>query len=141
MRATSISFILAVTACGTERGPANGPDGTKPDANAAGGTAAGGAPSGGGAGAGVNTGGRDTHSGAGGAAPGSGGGVQDASTPGDGAGGAPIVRGGPGCGLPSAAFCDTFEDERATKGARAAELDATRWSAGRLAPQLPSGNG
>ena len=44
------------------------------------------------------------------------------------------------CGLASAAFCDTFDAPSANKG-RAGELDATRWSASRAAPQLPSGGG
>jgi hypothetical protein len=48
--------------------------------------------------------------------------------------------GGPGCGLPAAAFCETFGAPAAVHG-RAGELDARTWSAGRLAPQLPTGNG
>jgi hypothetical protein len=48
--------------------------------------------------------------------------------------------GGPGCGLPSAAFCDTFDAPAAAQG-RAGELDARRWSAGRVAPQGPTGHG
>jgi hypothetical protein len=51
-----------------------------------------------------------------------------------------IILGGPGCGLEMAAFCDTFDGPGAKRG-RAGELDSTLWSAGRLAPQLPSGNG
>jgi hypothetical protein len=50
------------------------------------------------------------------------------------------VAGGPGCGLPSAAFCETFDAPSSHKG-RAGELDSRRWAAGRLAPQLPTGNG
>jgi hypothetical protein len=51
-----------------------------------------------------------------------------------------VVLGGPGCGFDAAAFCDTFDGPAAVRG-RAGELDARHWSAGRLAPQLPSGNG
>jgi hypothetical protein len=51
-----------------------------------------------------------------------------------------VVLGGPGCGLPNAAFCDTFDAPSSHPG-RAGELDSRYWSAGRLAPQLPSGNG
>ena len=71
----------------------------------------------------------------------------------DGGGGAPVVpepsspenpapgeMGLPGCGLEAAAFCDTFEKPAPVQG-RAGELDATRWSAGRLQPQLPTGSG
>lgn len=45
-----------------------------------------------------------------------------------------------GCGLASAAFCETF-DRPATSRGRAGQLEIARWSAGRAAPQLPSGNG
>ena len=45
--------------------------------------------------------------------------------------------GGPGCGLDSAAFCDTFDHPSTNKG-RAGELDATLWSASRLQPQSPT---
>lgn len=44
------------------------------------------------------------------------------------------------CGLASAAFCDTFDAPSPNNG-RAGELDATRWSASRSAPQLPSAGG
>ena len=45
--------------------------------------------------------------------------------------GAPSVHmGGPGCGLPSAAFCDTF-DAPASMPGRAGELDTRWWSASR----------
>jgi hypothetical protein len=50
------------------------------------------------------------------------------------------VPGGPGCGLASAAFCDTFDAPSTARG-RAGDLDPTRWSAARGNPQLPSGNG
>jgi hypothetical protein len=50
--------------------------------------------------------------------------------------------GGPGCGLTSAAFCDTFDAPApASSQGRAGELDATKWAAGRLDVQLPTGNG
>jgi hypothetical protein len=50
--------------------------------------------------------------------------------------------GGPGCGLPSAAFCETFDaPASAAMQGRAGELDTRYWSAGRLDPQLPTGNG
>src|SRR5690349_17187773 len=42
--------------------------------------------------------------------------------------------GAPGCGLPAAAFCDTFDAPSMTRG-RARDLDPALWSAGRLAPQ------
>src|SRR5262249_46699927 len=48
--------------------------------------------------------------------------------------------GGPACGLASAAFCDTF-DAPAPAGGRAGDLDAHWWSAGRVAPQGPTGHG
>jgi hypothetical protein len=48
--------------------------------------------------------------------------------------------GGPGCGLPSAAFCETFDTPSTHKG-RAGELDSTLWAAGRLDPQLATANG
>jgi hypothetical protein len=51
-----------------------------------------------------------------------------------------VAPGGPGCGLPAAAFCETFDAPSSHQG-RAGELDSRRWSAGRLAPQLPTGNG
>ena len=40
-----------------------------------------------------------------------------------------------GCGLPSAAFCDDFEEGPATNPARGGDLDPRRWSVSRLAPQ------
>jgi hypothetical protein len=52
----------------------------------------------------------------------------DAAAPPD--GGLSVHMGGPGCGLPSAAFCDTF-DAPASVHARAGELDARWWSASR----------
>jgi len=52
----------------------------------------------------------------------------------------PTEMGPPGCGLDAAAFCDTFDGPAAARG-RAGELDAARWSAGRLQPQLPTGSG
>jgi hypothetical protein len=48
--------------------------------------------------------------------------------------------GGPGCGLASAAFCDTFDAPSTTQG-RAGELNPLLWSAGRVAPQGPTGHG
>ncbi len=53
--------------------------------------------------------------------------------------GAPLP-GGPGCGLESAAFCDTFDAPASMRG-RAGDLDVRRWSAARGNPQLPTGNG
>lgn len=44
------------------------------------------------------------------------------------------------CGLPNAAFCDTFDAPARNQG-RAGELDATRWSAARVTPAAPSANG
>jgi hypothetical protein len=51
-----------------------------------------------------------------------------------------FVTGVAGCGLSSAAFCETFDAPSNIIG-RSRELDSTRWSAGRLAPQTPSANG
>jgi hypothetical protein len=48
--------------------------------------------------------------------------------------------GGPGCGLPAAAFCDTF-DAPAAKPGREGDLDPTKWSVARGEAQLPTGNG
>jgi len=42
-----------------------------------------------------------------------------------------------GCGLNSAAFCDTFDAASSNNG-RAGDLDSAFWSAGRLKPQLPT---
>lgn len=53
---------------------------------------------------------------------------------------APAPASGRPCGLTSPAFCDTFDAPSSHRG-RAGELDATRWSAGRLSPALPSANG
>jgi hypothetical protein len=50
------------------------------------------------------------------------------------------VPGGPGCGLESAAFCDTFDAPSSPRG-RAGDLDRTRWSAARGNPQLATSNG
>jgi hypothetical protein len=44
----------------------------------------------------------------------------------------------PGCGLPSAAFCEDFEAEPSAPSGRTGELDASRWSVGRMMPQLPT---
>jgi hypothetical protein len=65
-------------------------------------------------------------------------GARGGSTP-AGDAGAPIL-GDAGCGLPSAAFCDTFDAPASTQG-RAGELDARWWSGGRLAPQGPTAPG
>lgn len=48
------------------------------------------------------------------------------------AGSGPMV-----CGDGEMAFCDNF-DAPASGGPRTVDLDATRWSAGRIAPQLPT---
>jgi hypothetical protein len=48
--------------------------------------------------------------------------------------------GGPGCGLAAAAFCDSFDAPSTTHG-RAGDLNALLWSAGRVAPQGPTGHG
>lgn len=50
------------------------------------------------------------------------------------------IPGDPGCGLESAAFCDTF-DERSSVRGRAGELDPRLWSVSRGQPQLPTGDG
>jgi len=46
----------------------------------------------------------------------------------------------PGCGLGSAAFCDTFESIATSRG-RAGDLDSSKWSLSRGNPQLPTSNG
>jgi hypothetical protein len=51
-----------------------------------------------------------------------------------------FAAGGPGCGLAAAAFCDTFDAPSTTQG-RAGELNPLLWSAGRVAPQGPTGHG
>lgn len=51
-----------------------------------------------------------------------------------------LQQGGPGCGLVALAFCDTFNAPSVIRG-RAGELDASRWSAGRLLPSLGSSSG
>jgi hypothetical protein len=61
----------------------------------------------------------------------------DAGVPAD---GSVVVPGAPGCGLGTAAFCDTF-DRPAGSGSRAGELDHKLWSGGRVAPQAATGNG
>jgi len=48
--------------------------------------------------------------------------------------------GAPGCGLDSAAFCETFDAISRHRG-RAGDLDNRRWSCARNNPQLPTGNG
>jgi hypothetical protein len=48
--------------------------------------------------------------------------------------------GDPGCGLPAAAFCDTFDDVAQHRG-RAGELDRRHFSLGRNAPQGPTDMG
>ncbi|MBX3605917.1 MAG: hypothetical protein KF788_11615 [Piscinibacter sp.] len=50
------------------------------------------------------------------------------------------MPGTPGCGLPSAAFCDTFDVPASVRG-RAGELDATRWSGSHAKHGLPSADG
>jgi hypothetical protein len=64
----------------------------------------------------------------------------DASTPiADAMTSAPMI-GVPGCGLPHAAFCDTFDAPSAHRG-RAGDLDARMWSAGHVQPSLPTAPG
>lgn len=55
----------------------------------------------------------------------------DGQVPGD----ASFTFGGAGCGLESAAFCDTFDKPSQNRG-RAGELDAKLWSAGRMGGQI-----
>jgi hypothetical protein len=65
------------------------------------------------------------------------------AAPGSGdSGGPPSYVGGPsGCGLSSAAFCDTFDKPSTTRG-RAGDLNPLTWSAGRFSPLIPtSGTG
>jgi hypothetical protein len=52
----------------------------------------------------------------------------------------PVLPGPPGCGLPAAAFCETFEAPASVQG-RAGELDARRWSGSRAKHGLPSADG
>jgi hypothetical protein len=49
-------------------------------------------------------------------------------------------NGPPGCGLPNAAFCDTFDAPAASLDTRVAELDPSRWSGARMQPGLNPGN-
>jgi hypothetical protein len=51
-----------------------------------------------------------------------------------------VVPGPPGCGLPAAAFCETFDAPASVQG-RAGELDAGRWSGSRAKHGLPSADG
>jgi hypothetical protein len=51
--------------------------------------------------------------------------------------GASFPQGGAGCGLPAAAFCDTF-DKPSTMHGRAGELDPLKWSGSREFPQFPT---
>jgi len=51
-----------------------------------------------------------------------------------------VPTAGPGCGLASAAFCDSFDAPSANRG-RAGELSIGKWSGGRMAPQLPTRGG
>lgn len=48
--------------------------------------------------------------------------------------------GDPGCGLSSAAFCDTFDAPATSLTGRSYELDASRWSLARNAPDLGKPN-
>jgi hypothetical protein len=75
-------------------------------------------------------------SGSGGSAKG-GGGTGGSS---DGGGGSSIIIGGPGCGLKSAAFCDTFDAPSSNRG-RAGELDRAEWSGSRMTPTGPTAAG
>lgn len=53
----------------------------------------------------------------------------------------PVATPGPaGCGLPAAAFCDTFDAPSSAQG-RAGELDVRRWSGSRAKHGLPSADG
>jgi hypothetical protein len=95
----------------------------------------GGGASGGGRDASVNgaAGGRSNDaSGSGGEPTGAGGsGYRDAFDPND----SPPKIGEPGCGFPTAAFCDTFGSPATIRG-RGGELDALFWSAGRMFSQV-----
>jgi hypothetical protein len=77
---------------------------------------------------------KDASAGGAGGVAGNGGRAVDATTTHD------VVTGGPGCGLASAAFCDTFDAPSTTPG-RAGDLDPRWWSAGRLSPAGPTANG
>ncbi|MGE4133368.1 MAG: hypothetical protein AB7F86_17120 [Bdellovibrionales bacterium] len=54
---------------------------------------------------------------------------------------APSPSGGPGCGLSQAAFCETFDQGPAANKGRAGDLEASKWTVGRLAPSDLSGFG
>lgn len=147
-KALPIAVVLATVAgCSSSH---DGRTATQPGVAAGGSSSSGGAPTSGGEENGGAAGASGGESSGGGAGAGGNGGARpfdrDASVLSNptladaGSSGSTIVHGGPGCGLPSAAFCDTF-DAPSTNAGRAGELNASEWSAGRLAPQLPSGNG
>lgn len=148
---TLVAVLPALVACG------GGDDGADDDAS--GGSSAGTAgTTGGGSGSGNAGSAGDGGSGGGkggtggsagdGAASGSGGSGGDAGSSGTGGSSGQGGSGGSGgtgragsgpmvCGDGEMAFCDNF-DAPAAGGPRTVDLDATRWSAGRIAPQLPT---
>lgn len=153
MRAISIPCLFVVLGCssassshsgGKGDSGAAGKGGSSQHGSGGGSSESDGGPqaAGGAGGQSNHTGGSSSHAGGRTGSAGASTGTPDASTPKvDSGPPQPIVHGGPGCGLPSAAFCDTFDKVGTTKGGRAGELDHSMWSSGRLAPQLPTGNG
>jgi hypothetical protein len=110
-------------------------------AGTSGGSGTGGA-SGKGGGAGTGGGGRGGSSGDSGASGADQGGGTGATGGRGGSGGSTVdpTPGDPGCGLDSAAFCDTFDTPAKARG-RAGDADVTKWSASRMAPQGPTAYG
>jgi hypothetical protein len=100
----------------------------------AGGTGGGGAGMSGGGGSGGHGGSGGSSGGKAGSGSGGKGGSHAGSS---GSAGQPM--GGPACGLDQAAFCETFDAPTSDRG-RAGDLDVTRWSGSRMAPDGPTAN-
>jgi hypothetical protein len=122
-------LVLGLSACGSSKVGA-GLGGSGP-AGSGGSVGPGGTGGGPGGGAGGGSGGGAAGSG------GSSGGMADVGVPAD---GSIVVPGAPGCGLGTAAFCDTFDRPVGAPG-RAGELDHKLWSGARVQPQFPTGDG
>jgi hypothetical protein len=127
--ALALAFAgLLAARCASSKTPS--PNGPGPDGGA--GAAGTGGGSGGGTGGGS--------AGTGGSSGGGTGGGQEGPDSGIPADGATVVPGAPGCGLGTAAFCETF-DKPVGKGGRADELDHRLWSGSRVQPQMNTSNG
>ncbi|HEV8246286.1 MAG TPA: hypothetical protein VGP93_10985 [Polyangiaceae bacterium] len=128
MRWLALALFCPVLGCGGDGAPGSRASSSGGKGGSSGATL-------GGSGGSLPSSGGSNTSGTGGVSPGGG-----SSGGGMGGTGSTVIHGGPGCGLDEAAFCDTFDAPAASQG-RAGELDSVSWGAGRLAPQLPSGNG